>query len=231
MNVTRTLILPALAALPIFFSSCSLLDDIITTQQPTYDRMQGVWEVTEATNQSGDDIMNVISFPKAIFQLGSNNSLTSTAGPMGTYLVYGNNDYTKIATKVDQFFDYTKMEADDGEWFIDNGVVDRFTLYFKIQSLPGASTLQDLLGLLGIHTSLTRQVIYHKFKNVKVTFESDDVMIWELDYDTEAEYYTVDGQGEKVFLSLSTNKFSHCTFVLEKRVKDLQDLIKGATKK
>lgn len=226
MKLTHRILMPLLPVIPLFFVNCGLLDEIVTTEEPTYEKMQGIWEVTEATNEYGDDILDKINFPKTIFQLGSNNSLTSTAGPMATYLVYGANKYTSVASKIDQVFDYTKLEPDDGEWFIENGVVSRFTMYFKLETVPGVSSVQDLLSLFGIYTPLLRQIIYHKFIDVNVTLESDDVMVWEFDEDTKTKYYTVNGKGEEVPISISTDNFSHCTFKLEKRVKDLKDIIK-----
>lgn len=229
MNLINRFLAIFLPVSLLLFTNCGLLDDLVVEEEPTQKRMQGIWTVTEATNEFGDDIMNKINFPATVFQLGNDNSLNSTAGPMATYLVYGASKYASVASKIDQVFDYTKLDPDDGEWFIENGVVSRFTMYFKLISLPGTSTLQNLLGFFGVNIPLLRQVIYHKFFDVKVTFESDDVMIWEFDNTTTTDYYTVDGHGERVPISITTDNFSHSRFVLTKQVKNLQDLINDAS--
>jgi len=231
MNITRKFLTAFLPISLLLFSHCGLLDEMILTEEPTQKRMQGIWMVTEATDESGEDIMSKINFPATVFQLGNDNSLNSTAGPMATYLVYGSNNYATVASKIDQIFDYTKLDPDDGEWFIENGVVSRFTMYFKLISLPGTSSLSNLLEFFNVHIPLLRQVIYHKFFDVKVSFESDDIMIWEFDDQTTTDYYTVDGKGERVPISISTDQFSHARFVLTKQVKNLQDLISEAAQK
>jgi hypothetical protein len=231
MNLTRKFFTILLPVSLLLFIHCGLLDYFFQTEEPTQKRMQGIWMVTEATDENGKDIMDKINFPATIFQLGNDNSLNSTAGPMGTYLIYGGNKYAEVASKIDQVFDYTKLDPDDGEWFIENGVVSRFTMYFKLISLPGTSSLSNLLEFFGVYTPLLRQVIYHKFIDVKVTFESDDVMIWEFDDQTETDYYTVDGKGYEKPISLSTNRFSRASFVLTKQAKNLQDLITEAAQK
>lgn len=231
MNLTRKFLTALLPVSLLLFSHCGLLDDLIPPEEPTQKRMQGIWKVTEATNESGENIINKINFPATVFQLGNDNSLNSTAGPMATYMVYGGANYATVASKIDQVFDYTKLDPDDGEWFIENGVVTRFTMYFKLISIPGTSSLSNLLELFNVHIPLLRQVIYHKFFDIKVTFESDDIMIWEFDNQTTTDYYTVDGKGERVPISLSTDNFSHARFVLTKQVKNLQDLITEAAQK
>ena len=231
MNLTRKFFTTLLPVSLLLFISCGLLDEMILTEEPTQKRMQGIWKVTEATNEYGDDIMDSINFPATIFQLGNDNSLNSTAGPMATYLVYGGSKIATIASKIDQFFDYIKFDPDQGEWFIADGVVSRFTINFKLVSLPGTSSLSNLLGLFGLNLQLLEQVISHDFIDVKVTFESDDIMIWEFDDHTIAEHYTKNDKGKKVTISISTDKFSRARFVLTKQVKNLQDLITEAAQK
>ena len=82
------------------------LDDFIE-QDPTKTRMEGVWEVTEAYNEDGESILENISFPITAFHLSNDNSVTSTAGPMISLLVFGQNDYTRVASQIDQFFNYS----------------------------------------------------------------------------------------------------------------------------
>lgn len=230
MKLATRFLSAILPASLLVFTNCGLLDELVLTEEPTQKRMQGIWMVTKATNEFGDDIMDKINFPATVFQLGNDNSLSSTAGPMATYLVYGANKYASVASKIDQVFDYTRLDPDDGEWFIEDGVVYRFTMYFKLISLPGTSSLENLLNLLGVNVPLLRQVIYHKFIDVKVTFESDDVMTWEFDNQTTTDYYTVDGQGNRVPISFVTDNFSRSRFVLTKQVKNLQDVIKDASR-
>lgn len=212
---------------------CSLFDwEDILEPTPTKSRMEGLWEVTEAYNEDGDDILDVISFPMTAFHLSSDNTIVSTAGPMIMYLVYGQSKYTEIASKIDQVFNYGGLDFNGGEWFIDGGAVSRFTLEMKLEGLPGQQSLTTLLGLLGIGGDYLDVVIYHKFKNIKVTFEdlSDTVMTWELDSETEAVYNKKDTYGDYVsWNGFNTDSFSHCRFVLTKRSKDIGDLIQEAT--
>lgn len=233
MNLTRKFLTALLPISLLLFSHCGLLDEMILTEEPTQKRMLGIWKVTEATDESGEDIMRKINFPATVFQLGNDNSYISTSGPMATHLVYsGDSKYAEVASKVDQVFDYTDLEVfDNGEWFIENGIVSRFTILFKLEGVPGVSSLENILSIIGVYIPNLRQIIYHKFIDVKVTFESDDIMIWEFDDQTETDYYTVDGKGDRKPISLSTDRFSRARFVLTKQVKNLQDLITEAVQK
>jgi len=216
----------------LLLASCGLIDwDKLIEQDPTKTRMEGVWQVTEAYNEAGDDILDKISFPVTAFQLSSNNSIASTAGPMMMYVVYGGSKYTEIGSKIDQVFDYTQLKFTDGEWFIDGGVVSRFTLEMKLEGLPGQSSLTTLLGLLGIGGDYLDVTVYHKFRDVKVSLEDgvDSVMTWEFDDSTTAVYNTKDKYGDNVLWNgFNTNLFAHCTFVLTKRVKTINDLVNDA---
>lgn len=229
MNLSRTLLISIISTFPLLFINCGLLDELVTTEEPTYERMQAIWKVTEAKNEFGDDILGKINFPVTVFDLQTSNALNSTAGPMATYMVYGANAYTNVATKIDQVFDYSKLDIDDGEWFISDGVTSRFTLLLKLESVPGLTSLTTLLSWFGVYTPILRETIYYKFKNVKVTFDTDDVMVWEFDNETTTEYYTVDEQGDKRLITLSTDSFSHCRFVLTKQVDGVVDIIKKAS--
>ncbi|MBN1760035.1 MAG: hypothetical protein JW863_17040 [Chitinispirillaceae bacterium] len=213
--------------------SCDLFDwDALLEQDPTKSRMEGVWEVTEAYNEDGESILDSISIPITLFHLSSDNTVISTAGPMVTYLVYGGSKYTSIASKIDEVFNYASLDLNGGEWFIDGGQVTRFTLEMKLEGLPGQKSLTDLLGWLGIGGDYLDVTIYHKFMDVKVTFEdwNDTVMTWEFDNTTEAVYNKKNSRGEYVLWEgWPADNFSHCSFVLTKRVKDIKDLIKEAT--
>ncbi len=213
--------------------SCDYFNfDKLLEQDPTKSRMEGVWEVTEAYNEDGESILDSISMPITLFHLSSDNSVTSTAGPMVTYLVYGGSKYNSIASKIDQVFNYASLGLNHGEWSIDGGQATRFTLEMKLEGVAGQKALTDLLGWLGIGSDYLDVVIYHKFLDVEVTFENwnDSVMTWEFDNETRAIYNTKNKDLEYVIWNgWSTDSFSRCKFVLTKRSKDIEDLIKEAT--
>lgn len=212
-------------------SGCSLFEDIISTSTPTKTKMEGVWEVTAAYDDQDNWILDKINFPLTLFSLSSDNSVTSTAGPMTMYLVYGGSKYTTIASKIDQVFNYTGADITGGEWFIEGGNVDRFTLEMKLEGLPGQKSLTELLGMLNIGNDYLDVTVYHKFRDIKVTFESnsDSVMTWDFDFETSAVYNTKDKYGDLILWNgWPANSFSRCRFVLKKRVKDLKDIIKDA---
>jgi hypothetical protein len=212
-----------------FISGCDLLDLTLLSPPTTKEKMMGVWEVTGATDENGDSILNQINFPVTAFHLAEANSVNSTAGPMFMNIVYGNSKYTQIASKIDQVFDYTSLSLTEGEWFIEGGYPDRFTIEMKLQGLPGQSSLTTLLNALGIAKNYLDMTVYHKFIDVKVTFPetSDSVMVWEFDDQTTAVYNSKDSQGNLVLWNgWPTNAFGHYRFVLEKRVKTIQQLIR-----
>jgi hypothetical protein len=128
-------------------------------------------------------------------------------------LVYGNSKYTSIASKIDQTFNYASVQyTTNGEWFIDGGMTERFTLEMKLEGLPGQKSLTTLLDLLGITKDYLDITIYHKFKNVHVEFElfSDSTMTWEFDNTTTAVYNKKDSQGDYVsWNGFSVDQFSH----------------------
>ena len=201
-------------------------------QDPTKTRMEGVWEVTAAYNENDESILDKISFPVTAFYLSNDNSLESTAGPMTSLIVFGDNKYTQVASKIDQAFNYVDLNFTGGEWFIASGPVDRFTLEMKLKGLPGQATLTEFLEWFGIKPALIEQTVYHKFMDVKVEFEdfNDTMMTWVFDDTTTAAYNIKDEYGNYVTLDgISTDSFQRCTFVLTKRVKDLKDIIKDAT--
>lgn len=207
------------------------LEDFIE-QDPTRTRMEGVWEVTEAYNEEGESILDKISFPLTAFYLSNANSLESTAGPMISLIVFGDNKYTEVASKIDQAFNYADLNFTGGEWFIASGPVDRFTLEMKLKGLPGQAALADILEWFGLKPVLIEQVVYHKFMDVKVEFEdfNDTMMTWVFDDSTIAEYNIKDYHGNYISLEgVQTDAFEKCTFVLTKRVKTLKDIIKEAT--
>lgn len=218
-----------LGSFVLLFMHCSLLDDLIQEPTPTKTHMEGVWQVVEAYDADGSAILPKIQSPAVTaLHLEDDNSVTSTVGPLAMYIVYGSSKYVEIASKIDQVFNYLTLDFTDGEFFIDGGVVDRFTLEVKLKGLPGQSSLKELLGLLGISFEFLEAVVYHKFLDVAVSFQgaNADTMIWELDDKTTATYNTKDGQGNYVLWGgWPATNFSRCRIVLHKRVKTLIEVV------
>jgi hypothetical protein len=195
---------------------------------PTKSQMEGVWQATNVYNDQGADITSRVKFPVVAFSLSSDNTIVSTAGPLFMYVVYGDSKYTQIAADIDQIFDYTKLSFNGGEFFVAGGVVDRFTIEMKLEGLPGQHALTELLNLLGIAQDYLDVVIYHKFMNVKVTFDATgQQMTWVIDDQTTATYNTKDQYGNYVlWQGWPVNNFSHCTIVLKKCTNTIQDVVK-----
>lgn len=228
----------------IALSGCGLLEELVEDETPTKSKMEGVWEVVEAYDEEGNSILEDIEFGGIYFSLQSDNSVISTAGPMMMYIVYGGSKYTEIASKIDQVFNYTGADfTTNGEWFIDGGVVEEFAIEMKLEGIPGQKTFTELLSLFGIGNDYLDLTIYHRFKNVKVSFErgnnemvfssdeNDEIMSWEFDYYTDADYNVKDQYGDKILWNgWDATKFSKCTFVFQKRVGDIKDLIKESAK-
>ncbi|HRY32276.1 MAG TPA: hypothetical protein P5531_04855 [Bacteroidales bacterium] len=194
---------------------------------PTKQKMEGVWEVTAAYDQEGKNILAPLEVPVIAFHLSSDNTVISTAGPMMMYIVYGDNKYTQIASTVDQVFNYASLDFTGGEFFVGDGVQDRFTLEMKLEGLPGQKTLTTLLDLLGISQSWLNVVIYHKFMDVGVRFNYDDTqMTWDFDNITKAVYNTKDQYGNYIlWQGWPVNNFSRCSFVLKKRSQDISSIV------
>lgn len=212
-------------------NSCVVLDMVT----PTNELMIGVWEVTEVT-ENGVDITTEFNtiFPTFI-HLDDMNSVYSTSGPLFMYLVYGKSKFIKISSQIDNVFNYSNLTFTSGEWFIDkNSIVDRFTLEMKLK-FPTTSTLETLLNTMGISLGgvvddILDAVIYHKFRNVKVEINDilPDMMVWEFDNITTAEYNTKNSQGDYVLYQgtgFSIDSFSRCRIVMQKRVKTLTELV------
>jgi hypothetical protein len=210
-------------SLSLFFSSC---DELFLEETPTKTRMQGIWKVTEVYSESDSLITPRFEFPITAFWLSDDNSIMSSAGPLMMYIVYGENNYTNIASKIDQVFNYMSLEYNGGEFFVGSGVQERFTLEMKLQGLPGQDALTDLLSMIGIHAQWLEQVIYHKFVGVKVDFLSDDMMMWTFDAATYAEYNMKDAIGDKVLWEgWPVDGFQKVRIVLTKTVKSLNDVV------
>jgi hypothetical protein len=194
----------------------------------TKEKMIGIWEVTGAWNQNGVSILSTINFPVTVIQLSDANSVNSTAGPMFMNVVYGSSKYTQIASDIDQVFNYASLDLTEGEWFIEGGYTERFTIEMKLQGLPGQSSLTTLLNALGVAQNYLDVTVYHKFMDVKVSFEpeSDSVMVWDFDDQTTAVYNTKNSQGNYVFWEgWPVTSFGHCSFELTKRIKTVRQII------
>jgi hypothetical protein len=205
-----------------------LIEQAQTNVPTTKEKMMGVWQVTAATDSSGNSIMDGMSTPPTVFSLEDANSVVSSAGPMFMKIVYGNSNYTSIASQVDQVFHYASLSFTTGEWFVDaTGNPDRFTIEMKLQGLPGQKSLTTLLSLIGIRSQFLDATIYHKFLNVQVSFDtlSDSTMTWNFDSQTTSAYNTKDDYGNYVLWNGWTFPFCHYTFVLTKRVKTIQQLV------
>ena len=213
------------------FSGCSLFPIEFNTT-PTKDKMDGVWVLSEAYDQAGVEYAKDINFPITAFDLGNTHSVMSTGGPMFMHIVYGANKYTNIASKVDKVFNYATLNLnDDGEWFIGDGDVDRFTIEMKLGGLPGQQSLVDLLSILKINASFLDVTIYHKFMDIKVTFTdmADSVMVWEFDSQTTAEYNTKDKYGKLVLWNgWPVDNFERGRFIFRKRSMNIKDIITAA---
>lgn len=210
------------------FASCDLIQD----EPPTKTQMEGTWEVTRATDITlGQDITSRVNFPITVFHLSSDNGIISTAGPLIMYIVYGDSKYVQIAGDIDQVFNYASLDFNGGEFFLDGGVQERFTLEMKLEGLPGQKALTTLLELIGIGNDYLDVVIYHKFIGVKVDFSEDyNTMIWTIDNSTTAVYNTKDNQGNYILWNgWPIGNFSKVEIVLEKRVKDIRDLVEEAS--
>ncbi|MCB0430331.1 MAG: hypothetical protein H6585_01620 [Flavobacteriales bacterium] len=208
------------------FIGCEPEKDEVATKSA----MEGVWQVTAAYDEAGDTITGKIAFPVTAFHLSSDHTIISTAGPMFMHVVYGNSKYTTIAASIDQVFNYAGLDFNGGEFFVAGGAVDRFTIEMKLEGLPGQKALTTLLDLIGVTQDNLDVVVYHKFQNVKVTFENDyNTMIWEFDDMTEAVYNTKDNNGNYVLWNgWPISSFMHGKFVLQKKSVDLTQVVKDA---
>lgn len=208
----------------LFLTSCE------KEQIATKTRMEGVWTVSHVYTSSGADIVSQFNFPITAFHLSSDNTVISTAAPLTMFLVYGDNKYTQVAGTIDQVFNYAGLDFSGGEFFVAGGVVDRFTLEMKLEGLPGQKTLTFLLNALGIAQNYLDEVIYHKFMDVGVAFENNNnTMKWTFDNTTTAVYNKKDNYGNYVIWGgWPVSNFSYCTIVLEKQVKDLNQIVQEA---
>jgi len=219
----------------VFFAIASFIllscDTLFQEELPTKSKMEAVWEVTSVLNSQNQEIVNQLRFPILAFHLSSDNTVVSTAGPLVMYIVYGENKYAEITSKLDQVFNYASLNFNGGEFFVGGGTQSRFTVEMKIEGVGGVSTLTTLLELIGINPTFQIPVIYHKFMDVKVTFyEKDETMVWEFDTATKAVYNTKDQYGNYVlWQGWPVDGFQRCKITLKKRSKELRDLVQDAS--
>lgn len=219
-------------ACAIGFSTCELEEEKPT---PTRELMQGVWEITEAYDtETGDTITGKTKVLYSGIHLSSDGTVISTAGPLVTYLVYGDSKWTEISSIVDQVFNYANLSFNGGEYFTkDDRVFDRFTLEMKLEGIGGSKSLEDILSIFNIEVKWLKTVVYHKFLNVEIEVDEDnpDYMVWTFDSVTTTSYNTKDYTGTPVFWGGWTAPFRKCKWVLEKRSKSLEELVKEASNK
>lgn len=209
---------------------------------PTKILMQGNWQLTAATDASGNDILNKVSFPVTVIQLTDDNGLLGTHAPLATRVVYGDTKWTEVSGKMNQVFDYANFRFNTGEYFVGEGAVDNFTVEFKLQATAIAGgALSDLLTIFGVGNGWLQQTVYHKFTNVKVSFpgeedklfnskkdEERNTMIWEFTDETQGHYNYKDSQGNPVlWQGWPVEKFARGTYTWTKKTEGINDLVKA----
>lgn len=231
MKIAKTGAVVALGFLAVLVGvRCDMLNGMLNQPLTTKQKMTGVWKVTAATDQDNHSILSNINFPVTALQLTNDNNVSSTAGPMFMEIVYGTSNYVTVASKMDQLFNYNNLQFTNGEWACADGYPDRFTIEMVLQGLPGQTVFTNVLQLLGVRPGFLDQVIYHKFENVKVTFDgtSDSVMVWSFDDQTTALYNKKDANLNYVLWGgWPTTRFGHYTYTLTKQPSTLIELVKS----
>jgi hypothetical protein len=178
--------------------NCTFLQDLlqVTDQTPTSTLIQGLWVVSSVVDTSGKDITADVSFPVAAFDFNNVNGFSSTGDALATCLVYGNGTYFSVESKVQQTFNYSKLMFNTGDFGMDLGVVDTFTLAFRLSGVGGSGTIASLLTALGINSKfiqLAGQTVYHKFMCVGISFSAaNDTMEWDFNEYTHTLYTVKD---------------------------------------
>ncbi|MCF8295954.1 MAG: hypothetical protein K9J13_00295 [Saprospiraceae bacterium] len=219
-----------LATVALVFTAC-IKEEV---QTPTNELMQGVWELTQVTENDSNITSQFTGIFPTFIHLDDMNSVNSTAGPLFMYIVYGKSKFINITSQIDNVFNYSNLSFTSGEWFIDkNEVVDNFTIEMKLK-FPTTSTITTLLDAMGVSLGgvvddILDAIIYHKFRNVRVEINDDDpeTMIWEFDDLVIAEYNTKDSQGDYVLYQgtgFGVDSYSRCRLVFKKKVKTLTQL-------
>jgi hypothetical protein len=207
--------------------------------------MQGNWELTAATDETGKDILGQLNFPVTVMQLTDDNGMLGTFAPLATRVVYGDSKWTQISGKINQVFDYANFRFNTGEFFVGEGVANVFTVEYKLQATAIAGgALTDILQIIGVNTSWLQQTVYHKFTNVSVSFpdkttgtslwgsksapQTANTMIWEFTPTTQPFYNYKDSQGNQVLWNgWPIGSFSKGKFTWTRRTMGINDLVKA----
>lgn len=207
---------------------------------PTKTLMQGNWELVEATDAQGQDIKSKIAFPVTVMQLTDDNGMLGTIGPMFTYIVYGPSKWIEVSAKIKQVFDYANFRFNTGEFFVESGQVNTFTVEGKLQATAAAGGLKDILEIIGVGQGYFQQTIYHKFLGVSVSFPTKEntnilggnnkkeynTMVWEFTDSTIGAYNYKDGNGNYVlWQGWPVDKFTRARLVFEKRTQGLNEIV------
>jgi len=225
MNLFKRLFIIALAV--VSFTSCELID---LQNPPTKQQMQGTWVLKQATDH-GVDItskINILNLPVTAIQLTDDDGMVGTMGPMFTYIVYGGSKWIEASAKMDQLFDYAKLQFNTGSFYVGDGQVDHFTVEAKLQATAsvGGDALIDVLSILGVDASFLQKTVYHKFMNVEVSFDGKNTMIWTFDKATQASYNLKNlGGNDIVWNGWPTDSFQKCTFVFTRKTISLEDIV------
>lgn len=226
----------------IAFFAFVLMQSCVTEEPtPTKILMQGNWELTEAYDEEGNDILNELNFPITVIQLTDDNGLLGTHAPLATRTVYGDSKWIQAAGKMNQLFDYANLRFNTGEYFVGEGEAEVFTIEYKLQATAAAGALSDLLTIFGVANGWLQQTVYHKFMDVQVSFPdkkitssgatNDDeinTMVWEFDSKTTAAYNYKDSNGNQVLWNgWPVDKFAKGRYVWTKKTESLNDLVKA----
>ncbi|MEY4110143.1 MAG: hypothetical protein RLZZ46_497 [Bacteroidota bacterium] len=214
-----------------------LLSSCLEEDPPTKVLMQGNWQLTAAVDESGKDILSDIAFPITAIQLTDDNGMVGTQGPMFTYIVYGGSKWIEASGKIKQIFDYANLRFNTGEYFVGEGEQDVFTVEAKLQATAAVGGLKDVLEIFGVANGFLQQTIYHKFLNVKVSFQDqgtqkegrNQIMVWEFTPSTQGAYNYKDAQGNPIIWNgWPVDRFSKARFTFTKKTQDFNDIVKSA---
>ena len=226
-----------LALIVIFLQSC-----ISEEPTPTKILMQGNWELTEAYDEDGNDILDELNFPITVIQLTDDNGLLGTHAPLATRTVYGDSKWIEASGKINQLFDYANLRFNTGEFFVGEGDAEVFTIEYKLQATAAIGGLSDLLTIFGVANGWLQQTIYHKFLDVQVSFPDKEIhssgatnddeintMVWEFDEGTSASYNYKDSSGNLLLWNgWSVDNFARGRYVWTKKTEGINDLVKAA---
>jgi hypothetical protein len=211
----------------LLFTSCEV------EETPTKVLIQGTWELTEAVDADGNDITNKLAFPVTVIQFTDDNGMVGTHSPMFMHIVYGGSKWVEVSAKVKQVFDYANLRFNIGDYYMESGAVDRFTVEARLQATAIAGGLKDILQIFNIDNAWLQQTVFHKFINVKIDFPKSEttkernVMMWEFDDMTTAAYNYRDAQGNPVlWLGWPVDRFTRgVKFTFQKRTKGLNEIV------